>query len=181
MSGAAERARREGPMRVFERSESEVRKYSRSFPVVFSRAEGALLFDEDGRRYIDFLSGSGALNYGHNNPLLKRAILRYLEDDGISHSLDLATTATRCFIERFCSVILEPRGLDYRLQFTGPTGANGVEAALKLARKVTRRGNVVAFTGGYHGLTAGALAVTANACFRDEAFVNRSNVSFLPF
>ncbi len=168
-------------MHVFEQFESRVRSYSRSFPVIFSRAKGAFLFDEHDRRFIDFLSGAGSLNYGHNNPRLKNAILRYLEEDGITNSLDLATLAKQRFIERFRSVILEPRGLDYRLQFTGPTGSNGVEAALKLARKVTKRSNVVAFTGGYHGLTAGALAATANTFFRDESFVNRSNVSFLPF
>src|SRR5712692_8706913 len=168
-------------MHVFEQFESEVRKYSRAFPVVFSRAKGAFLFDEHDRRFIDFLSGAGSLNYGHNNPHLKHAILRYLEEDGITHSLDLATTAKRRFIERFRSVILEPRGFDYKLQFTGPTGTNGVEAALKLARKVTSRSNVVAFTGAYHGLTAGALAVTANTFYRNESFVSRSNVSFLPF
>jgi diaminobutyrate-2-oxoglutarate transaminase len=168
-------------MQIFEQYESNVRSYSRAFPVVFTQAKGAFLIDEQDRTYIDFLSGAGSLNYGHNNPRLKAAVLRYLEQDGITLSLDLATVAKRQFIERFRSTILAPRGLDYKLQFTGPTGANGVEAALKLARKVTGRANVVAFTGAFHGLSAGALAVTANAYYRNERFVNRSNVSFLPF
>ena len=165
----------------FDQYESNVRTYCRAFPVVFSHAKSAFLIDEQDRTYIDFLSGAGSLNYGHNNPRLKAAVLRYLEQDGITLSLDLATVAKRQFIERFRSTILGPRGLDYKLQFTGPTGANGVEAALKLARKVTGRANVVAFTGAFHGLSAGALAVTANTYYRNERFVNRSNVSFLPF
>jgi len=168
-------------MRSVDQLESEVRSYCRAFPVVFSRAQGACLFDDAGRRFIDFLSGAGTLNYGHNNPRLVRGVIEYLQRDGIVHGLDLATTAKRRFMERFRDVILEPRGFSYTLQFTGPTGANGVEAALKLARKATRRRNVIAFSGGYHGLSAGALAVTANTFYRDEAYVNRTDVSFLPY
>ena len=168
-------------MNVFEQFESEVRLYSRIFPTVFTRAKGACLFDEHDRRFIDFLSGAGSLNYGHNNPQFKHALIRYLEQDGITQSLDLATSAKRQFIERFRSVILEPRALDYKLQFTGPTGANGIEAALKLARKITNRSNIIAFTGAFHGLSAGALSITANTFYRNESYVSRSNVSFLPF
>ncbi len=168
-------------MHIFNELESAVRSYSRCFPAVFSRAQGAFVYDEAGRRYIDFLSGAGALNYGHNNPILKRALIEYIEQDGITHSLDLATVAKRRFMERFQNVVLEPRGMNYKFQFTGPTGANGVEAALKLARKFTGRKNVVAFSGGYHGHSAGALAVTSNSYYRNEAFVNRSDVSFLPY
>lgn len=168
-------------MDIFESLESGVRTYSRSFPVIFDRALSSFVYDTAGRRYIDFLAGAGAVNYGHNNPLLKRALLDYIERDGITHSLDLATSAKGQFIERFDSVILRPRDLTYRFQFTGPTGANGVEAALKLARKVTGRRNVVSFTRAYHGLSGGALAVTANSFYRGEAFVSRGDVSFLPY
>ena len=168
-------------MEPFQSLESAVRSYSRSFPAVFDKATGSFLYDRAGRRYIDFLAGAGALNYGHNNPRLKRALLEYIERDGITHSLDLATEAKRIFIERFQSVILRPRDLTYRFQFTGPTGANGVEAALKLARKVTSRRNVVSFTRAFHGLSGGALAVTANSFYRGESYVNRADVSFLPY
>ncbi len=168
-------------MSVFERRESEVRSYARSFPVVFDKAEGSFLFDREGRRYIDFFSGAGSLNYGHNPPDMRRALIRYLEQGGVAHSLDMATVAKEALLERFESVILRPRGMDYKVQFTGPTGANGVEAALKLARKVTGRRNVLAFSQGYHGLTAGALAVTANQYYRHESWINRQDVSFMPY
>jgi diaminobutyrate-2-oxoglutarate transaminase len=168
-------------MDVFDRVESQVRSYCRAFPTVFDQARGSLLRDEQGRDYIDFFAGAGTLNYGHNNPKIKQAVLDYLQRDGILHALDMWTVAKRQFLEGFESIILKPRGLDYRVQFPGPTGANAVEAALKLARKAKKRSNVVAFTNGYHGLSAGALATTGNRHFRSEAFVNRHDVAFMPF
>lgn len=168
-------------MDVFDRLESQVRSYCRSFPVVFDRAVGSHLYDVDGRRYIDFFCGAGTLSYGHNNPSLKRVLIEYLQHDGVVHALDMATAAKARFLTELETVILAPRGLDYRVQFTGPTGANAVEAALKLARKVTRRRNVIAFTRAYHGLSMGALSVTANAHYRDESFVQRGDVTFMPY
>jgi diaminobutyrate-2-oxoglutarate transaminase len=149
-------------MKPFDRLESEVRLYSRTFPVVFNRGIGSTVFDEQNRPYIDFFSGAGALNYGHNNPRLKRRLIEYLDGDGITHSLDMATTAKGEFLERFERIILAPRNLEYKVQFCGPTGANAVEAALKLARKITGRQVVVYFMNAYHGLSLGALAVTGS-------------------
>ena len=166
---------------VFNRVESEVRSYCRAFPTVFDKARGPFLYDEGGREYIDFFCGAGTLNYGHNNPEIKRAVMEYLASDGVAHALDMWTVAKRRFLETFESVILKPRGLGYKLQFTGPTGTNAVEAALKLARKVKQRSNVVAFTNAYHGLSAGALALTGNRHFRNEAFVNRLDAAFMPY
>ena len=166
---------------VFERVESEVRSYCRSFPAVFERGRGAFLYDEAGNEYIDFFCGAGTLNYGHNNPRIKEAVIEYLERDGVIHALDMWTVAKRQFLETFERVILKPRSMEYKVQFTGPTGANAVEAALKLARKVKKRANIISFTNGYHGLSAGALAVTGNRHFRNEAFVNRLDVSFMPY
>lgn len=168
-------------MSIFQRRESEVRSYSRAFPVIFDQARGAHLYDREGRAYIDFFCGAGALSYGHNPPEMKAALLRYIAEDGVAHSLDMATVAKERFLERFEQVVLAPRGLDYKVQFTAPTGTNAIEAALKLARRVKRRGNVIAFTNGYHGLSAGALAITANSHYRHEAWVQRDNAAFLPF
>jgi len=147
-------------MLTFERLESSVRWYARSFPAVFAAASGSLLRTEDGREVIDFLSGAGALNYGHNHPSLVRGAIRYLLEGGIVHGLDLATTARRRFLETFDQVVLEPRGLTYRMQFTGPTGTNAVEAAIKLAWKFTGREGIVRFDGSYHGMTLGSLAIS---------------------
>ena len=161
--------------------ESEVRGYVRNFPCVFTHASGARLTDEDGREYIDFFAGAGVMNYGHNHPDLKRALLDYLAEDHIVHSLDMATAAKVNFLEKFDEIILKPRGLDYRVQFPGPTGTNAVEAALKLARKVTGRERVISFTNAFHGMTLGSLAVTGNSFKRAGAGVPLTNVSMVPF
>lgn len=168
-------------MRVIEAMESRVRGYVRSFPAVFTTAKGAKLTDEQGKEYIDFFAGAGTLNYGHNNDRIKGAMIEYLQNDGIMHGLDMATSAKTAFLETLSDTILSPRNLDYRIQFTGPTGTNAVESALKLARMVKGRSNVVAFTNAFHGLTAGSLAVTGNTFYRDEAHISRSNVAFMPF
>jgi diaminobutyrate-2-oxoglutarate transaminase len=169
------------PLTIFDRVESNVRSYCRSFPVIFDRATGSYLYDVSGRRYVDFFCGAGSLNYGHNDTGMKQALVRYLDGEGVVHALDMSTRAKAEFLERFEGVVLAPRGYSYRVQFTGPTGANAVEAALKLARKVTRRRNVVAFTNAYHGLSLGALSVTANSSYRAEAYINRADASFVPY
>ncbi|MEA2101191.1 MAG: diaminobutyrate--2-oxoglutarate transaminase [Thermodesulfobacteriota bacterium] len=168
-------------MQTFDRLESEVRGYIRHFPVLFNRAKGSFLYDDQEKEYIDFFAGAGTLNYGHNNDLVTPALIEYLQSDGILHGLDMATTAKKKFLEKIESAILEPRHMTYRVQFSGPTGSNAVETALKLVRKVKQRSNIVAFTNAFHGLTMGAMGVTGNAFYRDESFINRANVTFMPF
>lgn len=168
-------------MNSIERYESKVRGYCRDFPVMFKRAQGARLYDESGNAYLDFFAGAGALNYGHNPAALRQALLDYIERDGVTHSLDMFTTAKREFLERFHSTILAPRGLEYKVQFTGPTGTNAVESALKLARKVTGRERVLSFTNGFHGMTLGSLAVTGNGFKRRGAGVTLHDATSIPY
>lgn len=168
-------------MSTIDRLESEVRSYCRSFPTVFDRAEGAVLYGESGKPYLDFFSGAGALNYGHNHPVLRDALLNYITHGGVVHSLDMTTAAKCAFLEAFEEHILLPRNMSYKVMFPGPTGTNAVEAALKLARKVTQRMQVVSFTNGFHGMTLGALAVTGNAKKRTGAGVPLGNVTHAPF
>ena len=174
-------AARATDLAVFDRRESEVRGYVRAFPTVFDRATGSTLVDADGREYLDFFAGAGVLNYGHNNPAFTRALIEYLERDGIIHGLDMATSAKKAFIEAFERFVLAPRGFDHKLQFTGPTGANAVEAALKVARQATGRSLVVAFTNGFHGLSLGALAATGNSHYRGAAGVGLDDIARLPY
>ncbi len=168
-------------MEVFEQLESEVRSYCRMFPTVFSTARGHCLQDEQGKEYIDFFSGAGALNYGHNNPKLKPHLLEYIANDGVTHSLDMATQAKRNFLETFQRIVLAPRGMDYKVMFPGPTGTNSVEAALKIARTVTGRTNVIAFTNAFHGMTLGSLALTGNGSKREGAGVTLTDVTRMPY
>ncbi|WP_318439814.1 diaminobutyrate--2-oxoglutarate transaminase [Photobacterium leiognathi] len=168
-------------MDIFKKQESKVRSYSNSFPVVFTKAKGSWLETEQGDRYLDFLAGAGSLNYGHNNPVFKQALLDYIEQDGITHGLDMHSTAKANFLEVLERNILAPRQLNYVTQFTGPTGTNAVEAALKLARKVKKRSSIVAFTNGFHGCTAGALAATGNQHHRQGSGMSLNNITRIPF
>lgn len=168
-------------MTIFEQRESSIRAYSRVYPVVFKTANNARQTDDTGKEYIDFFAGAGVLNFGHNNPAMKNAIIEYLNKNGVLHSLDMQTQAKAEFIQHFTDVILKPRNMPHRLQFTGPTGTNAVEAAMKLARRVTGRQNIVAFDQGFHGMTLGALAATANEYFRSAAGVPLEHVTHLPF
>ncbi|GAB88624.1 diaminobutyrate--2-oxoglutarate transaminase [Gordonia rhizosphera] len=166
---------------VFAQHESEVRSYCRSWPTVFTRASGSWLTDQSGRQYLDFFAGAGSLNYGHNHPVMKSALLDYISEDGITHGLDMATVAKGRFIETFAEKILVPRGLDYKIQFPGPTGTNAVEAALKLARKVTGRESIISFTNAFHGMTLGSLSVTGNSMKRAGAGIPLVHATPMPF
>jgi diaminobutyrate-2-oxoglutarate transaminase len=166
---------------IYERRESSVRSYARSMPRQFNRAENVWMYDNQGGRYLDFLSGCSTLNYGHNHPVLKQALLDYINADGITHGLDLHTDAKAEFLSSFERLVLRPRNLDHRAMFTGPTGTNAVEAAIKLARKATGRELVIAFTNGFHGMTLGALACTGNASKRGGAGIPLSHVAHEPF
>ncbi|SJN59990.1 diaminobutyrate--2-oxoglutarate transaminase [Vibrio ruber] len=168
-------------MNIFNEKESNVQSYANHFPVVFATAKGSCLYSERGDRYLDFLSGAGALNYGHNNAILKQALLDYIDRDGVTHGLDMYSQAKAEFLQAFEHHILRPRMLDYKLQFTGPTGTNAVEAALKLARKVTGRSNVIAFTNGFHGCSYGALAATGNQHHRGAAGLHLHGIQRLPY
>jgi len=168
-------------MTIFEELESEVRTYSRGWPVVFDRAQGSRIYDESGKAYLDFFAGAGALNYGHNNPVLKKALIDYLARDGVIHALDMFTVAKRDFLETFSELVLEPRGMDHLVQFTGPTGTNAVEAALKLARKVTGKESIINFTNAFHGMTLGALSVTGNSMKRGAAGIPLVHATPMPY
>jgi diaminobutyrate-2-oxoglutarate transaminase len=167
--------------KIFVTLESEVRRYCRSFPEVFSTAQGAHIVATNGARYIDFFCGAGALNYGHNNSQIKGRVLDYIQEDGLMHALDMYTSAKSQFLTRFRDVILQPRDLPYKVQFCGPSGSDAVEAALKLARKATGRTGIVAFAGAYHGMTLGSLSATGGAAARRSAGVPLSGTTFLPY
>lgn len=169
------------PTDIFTRRESEARSYCRGIPALFTSASGSIMRDAEGREHVDFLAGCSSLNYGHNDPDMKAALVQHLMDDGIAHGLDLHTDAKARFLEAFERHILAPRGMDHRVMFTGPTGANAVEAAMKMARKATGQTNIIAFTNGFHGVTLGALAATGNGYHRGGAGMDVQGVTRLPY
>ena len=166
---------------IFTRRESAARSYCRGIPNVFTSASGSIMRAEDGTEYIDFLAGCSSLNYGHNDPDMKAALVDHITNDGIAHGLDLHTTTKADFLDAFEKHILKPRGMDHRVMFMGPTGANAVEAAMKIARKSTGRTNIVAFTNGFHGVTMGALAATGNGYHRGGAGMDATGVTRMPY
>lgn len=165
---------------VFEKYESNVRSYCRKWPVEMVSAKGSIYKDIEGNEYLDFFDGAGALNYGHNPDYIKEKLIKYLEEDGIIHSLDMYTLPKERFITYFQDKILKPRGLDYKILFPGPTGTNSIEVALKLARKVNKRPTVWAFTGAFHGMTLGALSLTTERAAREAAGVTINNTVHIP-
>ncbi len=168
-------------MNIIERMESNVRSYCRSFPTTFKTSKDHLLIDDTGKAYIDFFAGAGSLNYGHNNPVIKQALLDYIASDGVTHALDMTTVAKKNLLQTMQDVLFAPRGMEYKVMFPGPTGTNAVESALKLARKVTGRRNVISFTNGFHGMTLGSLAITGNAGKRAGAGVSLHDTTHMPF
>ena len=165
---------------TFENYESNVRSYCRKWPVEMKYAKGSIYTDVDGNEYIDFFDGAGALNYGHNPDYIKEKLIDYLQSDGIVHSLDMYAVPKEKFISYFEEKILKPRGLDYKIAFPGPTGTNAIELGLKLARKVKRRPYIWSFTGAFHGMTLGALALTTEAAARAGAGVPLQFVEHIP-
>lgn len=165
---------------TFEKYESSVRSYCRHFPKVFSEAKGAVLTTQEGEKFIDFFCGAGAVNYGHNNDYIKSKVVDYVATDGIIHALDMYTVPKGEFIDALQTKIIEPRGYDYRIQFTGPTGTNAIEAALKLARKTTKRRNIFAFMGCFHGMTLGALSLTTEMYARNGAGATFTDCTHIP-
>jgi len=148
---------------------------------VFSRARGSRIWSNE-REYLDFFSGAGSLNYGHNDPCAQRALVDYLSEDGILQSLDMQTDARLEFLRELYDLVLGPRDLaGYRAMFTGPTGTNAIEAALKCARLATGRTRALAFTGGFHGVSLGSLALSSNGAKRSAAGVPLTDATLVPF
>jgi diaminobutyrate-2-oxoglutarate transaminase len=168
-------------MNTFEKHESNVRSYCRIFPDIFHTAKDSFIYTEEGKKYIDFFTAAGSLNYGHNNDFIKDYLIKYIESNGISQGLDMYTVAKREFIDNFTSSILKPKNFDYKLQFCGSTGTNAIEAAIKLARKVKNRTTIFSFMGAFHGMSLGSLSLTGNLESRAGAGIPLNNVVFMPF
>ncbi|MFC9613834.1 diaminobutyrate--2-oxoglutarate transaminase family protein [Streptomyces sp. NPDC056938] len=160
---AREGAAQEGILRRQSARESAARTYARALPIVPVRARGLTIEGADGRRYLDCLSGAGTLALGHNHPVVLEAIRRVLDSGAPLHVLDLATPVKDAFTTELFRTL--PAGLAERarIQFCGPAGTDAVEAALKLVRTATGRSGMLAFTGAYHGMTAGALEASGGA------------------
>ncbi len=162
------------------RRESSARTYPRRLPVALASGRGAVVTDTAGREYLDCLSGAGALALGHHHPVVVEALERTLRDAVPLSTLDLTTPVRDAFVEQLFGVL--PAHLrDGCIQFCGPSGADAVEAAVKLVRTATGRDGMVAFAGGYHGMTHGALALTGDLGAKRALGSLGMDVQHLPF
>ncbi|WP_420708810.1 diaminobutyrate--2-oxoglutarate transaminase family protein [Streptomyces sp. NRRL S-378] len=159
----ARAAGHDGILRRQAQRESAARTYARSLPIVPVRARGLTIEGADGRRYLDCLSGAGTLALGHNHPVVLEAVRGVLDSGAPLHVLDLATPVKDAFTTELFANLPPALAADARIQFCGPAGTDAVEAALKLVRTATGRSGLLAFTGAYHGMTAGALEASGGA------------------
>ncbi|MEU0130796.1 MULTISPECIES: diaminobutyrate--2-oxoglutarate transaminase family protein [unclassified Streptomyces] len=153
----------EGILRRQAQRESAARTYARSLPIVPVRARGMTIEGADGRRYLDCLSGAGTLALGHNHPVVLEAIRKVIDSGAPMHVLDLATPVKDAFTTELFATLPRELADDARIQFCGPAGTDAVEAAFKLVRAASGRSGLLAFTGAYHGMTAGALGASGGA------------------
>ena len=166
---------------VFDRFESVVQNYVRAAPIVFDKASGSELFDERGKRYIDFHSAGGSQGFGHNNLKVCSALIDYLCNDRVIQTCDRKSVAKRNFIETFVSKVLIPRKLNHKLLLTDPASGIATEVALRVARRHKKRSGVIAFTNSSHGLTEASLAVTSSPHARGDLLDLRANTVFMPY
>ena len=150
--------------------------YPRGLPMALARARGATVEDADGNRYIDFFGGAGVMAVGHANPDVTEAVVAQMGQ--LTHALDFPNPPRRRLVERLRSVL--PSALT-RLLFGGPTGSDAVEAAVKLAKFNTGRHAMIAFEGGYHGMTAGALSLGSGRAFKQGLGPLLPEVHFAPY
>ncbi|MFC6064414.1 aspartate aminotransferase family protein [Streptomyces ochraceiscleroticus] len=162
-----------------ENNESSARTYPRKLPVAIAEASGSRITDMDGRVYIDFLSGAGVLALGHNHPELTAAVRNQLTR--LTHGLDFPTPAREEFKRRQLGMLPADLRDDMKIHFCGPTGGDGVEAAIKLCKKATGRGGVIAFQGSYHGSTQGAMSLTSENHPKEGLHNLLPGVHFAPF
>src|SRR5579871_5486054 len=164
-----------------QRFESNARTYPRRLPLAVQKAQGVYITDVDGRVYLDCLAGAGTLALGHNHPVVVEEIRRHLEDGCPMHTLDLTTPTKDQFVEELFASLPPAFASRAKIQFCGPTGADAVEAALKLVKTTTGRRSILAFQGGYHGQTHGTLALMGNLGPKIPVTGLMPDVHFLPY
>lgn len=161
--------------------ESSARSYPRKFPFALKKAKGSWVEDVEGNRYLDFLCGAGTLALGHNDDDVKKSMIDLLESDAPLHTLDLMTPVKEKFVETILSLLPEELKNDAKIQFCSPSGTDATDAAIKLCKTATGRGRVIAFSGGYHGMGHGALALTGNRNAKEKVQNLMPGVSFFPY
>jgi putrescine aminotransferase len=129
---------------------------------VFVRAEGACVWDDRGRRYLDLLAGFGSVNIGHNHPRLQARLHAFLDE----RALNLSHTGPAPYAAQLAEALARAAGPPLEMSLFSTGGAEAVEAAIKVSRAATRRTRVVFCDRAYHGLSLGTLSVSASRRMR---------------
>lgn len=164
-----------------EKHESNARTYARKFPISIKKALGIYVEDTNGRIFIDCLSGAGTLALGHNHPVVIDALRECIDNQSALMTLDISTPIKDRFINTLLSSLPKEFAANCKLQFCSPSGADAVEAAIKLCKIATGRSGVFSFTGAYHGMTHGALSLTASKAEKLHVGNLMKDVTFLPY
>lgn len=161
--------------------ESSARSYPRKFPFALKKAKGVWVEDVEGNKYLDFLCGAGTLALGHNDDEVNQAMVDLLTSDAPLHTLDLTTPVKDRFVHTILSLLPEGLKENAKIQFCSPSGTDAVDAAIKLCKTATGRSTVIAFSGGYHGMGHGALALTGNLNAKNKVANLMAGVQFMPY
>lgn len=162
-------------------TESSARSYPRKFPFALNKAKGSWVEDVEGNRYLDFLCGAGTLALGHNDDEIKEAMINLISSDAPLHTLDLTTPVKDKYVETIISVLPQQMQGNVKIQFCSPSGTDATDAAIKLCKTATGRGTVIAFSGGYHGMGHGAMALTGNLNAKSKVQNLMPGVQFMPY
>ena len=161
--------------------ESSARSYPRKFPLALTKAKGVWVEDVEGNRYIDFLSGAGTLALGHNDEEVSQAMIDLIQSGATLHTLDLMTPMKDEFVDNLFSIVPKELADKAKVQFCSPSGTDATEAAIKLCKTATGRDTVIAFSGGYHGMGHGAMALTGNLNAKTKVANIMPGVQFMPY
>jgi len=161
--------------------ESNARSYPRKFPFALKEAHGVHVTDVEGNTYLDFLCGAGTLALGHNDPEVNQAMIDLLSSGAPLHTLDLTTPVKDRFVETLFSILPEGMRGNVKVQFCSPSGTDAADAAIKLCKTATSRGSVIAFSGAYHGMGQGPMAITGNLNAKSRVQNLMPGVQFMPY
>ena len=164
-----------------EETESNARSYPRKFPFALKKAKGLWIEDVEGNKYLDFLCGAGTLALGHNDPEINQAMIDLISEDAPLHTLDLTTPVKDEFVHMLLSLLPGELKNNAKIQFCSPSGTDATDAALKLCKTATGRSEIIAFSGGYHGMGHGALALTGNLNAKNKVHGLMPGVHFMPY
>ncbi|RLU81365.1 diaminobutyrate--2-oxoglutarate transaminase [Streptomyces griseocarneus] len=159
--------------------ESNARTYPRRLPIALEQGSGPWVRDVDGNVFIDFLGGAGVLSLGHNHPELVRTVTEQVAR--LTHGLDFPTPAKDAFIEAQISMLPPAMRDRMKVHLCGPTGANAVDAAVKLCKTATGRGDIVSFQGGFHGSSHAAMALTGLVSQKQPVPNGMPGAHFFPY